>query len=202
MVDVAVLVSRVRGVITNPKETLAEHMRPVPPWSVVTREHVLPLLVVSGLIASLIFLAFAPIGQTPGMPAPDLMEVLRGFVLRIVINLIALVVVTVVIGVMAILFDGQPRFNGAFTLVALAMTPLYLTEAVAFLPLIGPILFVAGLVYSLMILYQGVPMALQVPDNKRVFHFVLTMATTVVLMVVITAALVPVIDPITGAPAP
>ena len=81
------------------------------------------------------------------------------------------------------------------------MTPMYLAEAVALLPLIGPILLIAGFVYSLMILYQGVPIALKVPDHKRVFHFVLTMATIVVLMFVTAGALAPVlIDPITGAP--
>ena len=201
MVDVPVLISRVRGVMVNPKETFFEHMQPAPPWTVVAREHVLPLLVASGLLASLLILAFSPVHEAEGAMAPDLMQVAIWFLSRLVFSLLALVAMTVVVGVLAVVFDGQPRFNSAFTLVALAMTPSYLGEGVFPLPVIGPILGLAGLVYSLMILYQGIPLALKVPDNKRVFHFILSLVVMFVLTVIFLTTFMPLISIFMGLPA-
>ncbi len=202
MVDVPVLVSRVRAIITNPKETFLEHMQPAPPWSVVAREHVLPLLIATGLLASILILAFPPIDPTMGAVAPDLGTVAIVFLVRLAVSLLGLVALTVVVGVLAVLFDGQPRFNNAFTLVALAMTPVYLAEGIGPLPVIGPILAFGGLIYAMVLLYQGIPLALHVPDNKRVFHFILSLATMFVLMLVLVAAAFPfAVSPTTGLPA-
>ena len=203
MVNVSVLVSRVRGVMTNPMQTLAEHLQPVPPWSVVTREHVLPLLVITGLLASLLVVAFSPVAQVPGAPGIDLAALALGFVLRIIVNFVLILVLTVIVGVFAVLFDGRPKFNGAFALVALAMTPVFLAEAIGYIPLIGMILMLASLVYAMVILYRGVPMALQVPENKRVLHFIMTLATMFVMFIVVSAALLPyLINPMTPVQGP
>ena len=202
MVDVPVLVSRVRGILVNPKETFSEHMQPVPPWLVVTREHVLPLLVATGLLASLLILAFPPVNTTAGAGYPDLGTVAVVFLVRLGMSLVALFALAVVVGVLALIFDGQPKFNNAFTLVALAMTPVYLAEGIGPLPVVGPILAFAGLIYSMVLLYQGIPLALHVPDNKRVFHFILSLATMFVLLLVIVATFFPfAVSPTTGLPA-
>ena len=191
MVDVPVLVSRVRGMLFNPKETFFEHMQPAPPWTTVTREHVLPLLVATGLLACLLIVAFPPVGPTMEAMPTDFRMLALGFLTRLIFSLVALVAMTVVVGILAVLFDGQPRFNNAFTLVALAMTPSYLAEGVFPLPVIGPVLAFAGLIYSMMLLYQGIPLALKVPDHKRVFHFILTMVTIFILMLVVVSSFFP-----------
>lgn len=169
MIDLAALVARVRGMLVTPEQTLAEHVRPVPPWRVVAREHALPLIVASAIASGLLLVLFAP-GTAPFRPAATLFAL----AVAIGINFGALLLMAAVVSVLAGMFGGRQDFNAAFTLLALSMTPAYLAEAVTPVPALGLLAFLAGIVYAFRLFYRGLPIALDVPDEHRGKLLILT----------------------------
>ncbi|MGP1394403.1 MAG: Yip1 family protein [Inquilinaceae bacterium] len=176
MVDVTGLAGRIQGMLVRPDATLLEHGRPVPPWPVVAREHAAPLIIASASVSFVLYWIF-------GMPAvgvveaPSLTEAVLGFVLRVVVNFAGLALMALVVRVFSAMFGGSPDFNASYVLVALAMTPYYVGEAVLPLPVVGGLLAFGGMIFSLIILYKGVPPLLRVPQENRSKHFALTLVS-------------------------
>lgn len=181
MTDLTAAATRMRGMLTAPEATLHEHLSPTPPWLVVAREHTLPLLIGSALISIVLLVLIPPPGgQADG---PSMVDITSLVVVRIFVNFFLLLVMAGVLGFLAGMFQGSTNFNSAYVLTALSMTPLYLGEAVLPIPLLGPMAAMAGLVYSIVILYKGVPRALMVPQTSRGRHFLMSMVLLFVIWV-------------------
>ncbi len=191
MIDVAAFGRRVRGMIADPKTTLADHCDPLPPWSVVAREHVVPLIVATSLVSALLLILVPP----PGMEGSALPLALFQLLARLAVNVVALAVIAGLVALYSGMFGGRREFDAAWLLAALAFTPLYVAEAIWPLPAIGPIAGLAGLIYSLVILYQGGPIALDLPDKHRAAHFVLTLLSLFLVLIVAGLALGPFLLP-------
>jgi len=177
--DLASTIGRVRGMLLRPEPTLTAHGRPAPPWTVAMREHVLPLLAVSALVSFVLLLLFPlplPAGATldPGMMALTML-------VRIVVNLLLVMLMAGIVAFYSAIFGGVARFDAAYVLVALAMTPFFVTEALLPLPGIGRLIALAGVVYALTILYRGLPIVLALPYKNRGKHFLLTLLSMFVI---------------------
>ena len=196
MTDLTAAVARMRGMLTTPEATLTDHLSPIPPWMVVAREHTLPLLVGSALVSILLLVLIPP----PGGPGdgPSVVDITSLVVVRIFVNFVLLMIMAGVLGFFAGLFQGSSNFNAAYVLTALSMTPLYLGEAVLPVPLLGPMAAMAGLVYSIIILYKGVPHALSVPQTARGRHFLMSMVLLFVIWVLSGLMLGPYLMPEAG----
>jgi len=87
-------------------------------------------------------------------------------------------------------FDGQRNFSRAFAAVSLAWVPAFLGSIVAvIIPFIGFLVALASLVLSLVYLYRLIPLALVVPDARRVMHFILSLVAIFVINMVISSVL-------------
>lgn len=176
MVDMAALVARVRGMLVSPEQTLEAHVRPVPPWTVVAREHALPLIVGCGVASSLLVLVF------PSETAPlGLAQVLTGLVIGISMNFVGLMLIAWVVSRLSGMFGGRRDFAAGFTLMALSMTPAYLGEVVLPLPGIGFVGFIAGIVYAFVLYFRGIPIALGVLPDHRGKMLILTILAMMVM---------------------
>jgi hypothetical protein len=99
------------------------------------------------------------------------------------------------------MFGAIANFDAAFTLVALAMTPVYVAE------MLGPgvqlvlsgaaavLLVLLAIGYALTLLYRGTGLVLRVPQEQRGAHFGLTLVTLVVLMLLLGLLLGPYLLP-------
>lgn len=195
MVDVAALIARTRGMIAQPEATLTEHADPLPPWQVVASQHALPIIIASAVISSLLFVMLAPALAPAGIEVPGLDLVLVQLLLRVAINFLAIAVMAGVVMTFSGMFGGSRDFNAAFMLVALAMTPHYVAEAILPVPLIGPIVAIVGLVYSLVVLYRGVPIVLHLPPQNRGKHFFMSLLSLFLITLLAGLALGPLLLP-------
>ena len=170
------LKQRVIGIIRDPEATMREHVQPAPPAGVVMRQHVLPLLIISGLGFALLSLAF------PAIPGADPADVAMQAIFRLIVNVILIYMMAAVAALAAQLLGGSGGFSAAFTLLGLSMTPLFLAETVIALPGLGQLIAVAGLVFSFVVLYRTTPIALAVPQEHRGKHLALVILSLLVLL--------------------
>lgn len=196
MTDLSAALIRMRGMITTPDATLADHVSPVPRWTVVAREHTLPLLIGSALVSILLLFLIPP--PSDAGPALTLVDLASLVIVRVVVNFVLLMIMAAVLGLFSGLFQGSSDFSSAYVLSALAMTPLYLGEAVLPIPLLGPLAALAGLIYSVVILYKGVPRALGVPQRARGRHFMLAMVSLFLIWMLAGLLLGPYLMPEAG----
>jgi len=197
VLDLAAVVGRVRGMLFEPDATLASHGVPAPSWRVVVREHALPVLVLTSIGA---FLLLALQSSVSDLDTPIGLLVLI-LAARVVSNLAGLFIMAAVVRFYAGMFGAIASFDAAFTLVALAMTPVYVAEMLspgAQLLMSGPaavLLVLLAVGYALAILYRGTGLVLRVPQEQRGAHFGLTLVTLVVLMMLFGLLLGPYILP-------
>ncbi|NND67852.1 MAG: YIP1 family protein [Halioglobus sp.] len=141
-------------------------------------------LVLTGPLILLHALLVGAFGDLPGM----------GFLSAFFSTLLSLVIgVFVGAGVFSFLagvFEGQGNFDKAFSAVSLAWVPALLGGMVAaIIPYLGFLVAIAAAVLSLVYLYRLLPVALGVPDGKRVWHFILGLLTVFVINFIVAAVL-------------
>ncbi|OWJ66578.1 hypothetical protein BWR60_13850 [Inquilinus limosus] len=196
--DLAAVVGRVRGMLFEPDATLAAHGVPAPNWRIVVREHALPVLVLTSIISLPLWLLLASateVGPSAGLLVLALM-------VRVPMNLAGLFIMAAVVRFYAGMFGAAASFDAGFTLVALAMTPVYVAEMLGpgvQLLLSGPaaVLFLLlAIGYAMLILYRGTGLVLRVPQEQRGAHFGLTLVTFVVLSMLLFLLLGPYVVPV------
>ena len=83
-------------------------------------------------------------------------------------------------------FKGTSNFPRAFAAVSLAAIPSWIAGVLgALVPAFGFLITLAGAITSLVFLYKIMPLALGVPDDKRVLHFVLSLVSIVIINMII-----------------
>ena len=190
MIDFQNLTTRVIGMVRNPSATVAEHANPVPHWGLVSREHTVPVIALSSLCATVLWLVFPPAAgtQAPTMP---LGEALAFLLIRVVFSLVMVVVMAATVSFYAGLVGGSRDFSAAYLLVALSMTPLFVGDAFLPVPVVGALLALGTLFYAFVILYRMAPSVIQIPSEHRGKHFILVVLTTILVMMLLLVAFSP-----------
>lgn len=109
-------------------------------------------------------------------------------VLGLILAAIGFAVVVLVFNFLAGVFKGKPDFSRAFAAISLAAIPAWIAGIVgSAIPWLGGLISLAGAILSLVFVYKIMPMALGVPDDKRVVHFVVSLITVFVINLVIAS---------------
>ena len=97
------------------------------------------------------------------------------------------VVITVfVFNFLAGTFKGNCNFSRAFAAVSLAAIPSWIAGILgALIPGIGFLVMLAGGILSLYFMYKIMPLALDVPDDKRLVHFISSIVAIIVLNIIV-----------------
>ena len=108
----------------------------------------------------------------------------------VVMGAISFFIVVLVFNYLAGTFKGTPDFSRAFAAVSLSVIPSWVASPIAALiPFIGFLVALAGGILSLVFLYRIMPMALNVTDDKRVVHFVVSLVAVIVIMMIVVVTL-------------
>ena len=174
--------------------------RPKQEWPVVAaepttvgtlyRQWIAPLAAIQP-VASVIGLTVVgislPIVGTYRMP---LGEALRNAIFSYVITLVAVYVLALLIDWLAPGFGGTQNRVQALKLTAFAFTPVWLAGVLALMPW-STVLTIGAVIYSLCLLYKGLPVLMQAPvaRRRRYFATVLASAFCINLAVVVTLGL-------------
>ncbi len=189
MANLNLFVERCRGMLQHPVVTMREHADPLPPWQVVAREHVVPLIVISALVSTVLFWLIPPPVLAQAGMAFGPMQLAMQFAVTVVIGLASVMVTGAVVTVFSGMFGGLQSFNGGMVLAGLAMTPHYLAEALRPLPAIGLLVAIIGAVASLVLIYKGTPVVLRLPAENRGKHFALSVITLLMIGLIAGAML-------------
>ena len=170
----------VTGGLTNPQPTWESYLGENPGWQKTAMELTVPLVIVSiliGWLLSVILGGFFYYGYGYG----PIMALIFGLIGAA----ISVAVLSLVVSFFAGMFGGQSSFDRAFTGVSLAIIPGWVGVAVSGIPYIGPLLQLIGTIIGLVFLYKIIPLAVSVPENKRVLHFIATIITVIVIQMII-----------------
>jgi hypothetical protein len=169
-----------RGGLTNPQATWESYLGESPTWQRTALELTVPLAgaaIVIGWLLSVLLGGFFYYGYGHG---PVL-----ALILALIGAGISVTVLSLVTNFFAGTFGGESNFDRAFTAVSLAIIPGWAGVAVSGIPFIGPLLQLAGTIVGLVFLYQIMPLALSVPENKRALHFIATIITVIVIQMIL-----------------
>lgn len=147
-----------------------------------------PLIILSTIIAYLIGLTSSDASMF-GQFRPTITTSL----FSIVTGAIAIVVLTFIFSALAGVFGGKNNFALGLAALSLAFVPGYVGQALAWLPWIGGLLALGLGIYGLVLLWRIIPLYLEVPQSKRVVHYVVSLIASIVVMVIIGQVINPMI---------
>ncbi|QKK01604.1 MAG: hypothetical protein HND55_02405 [Pseudomonadota bacterium] len=170
----------ISGCLSSPRATWQSYLEENPGWQRTALELTVPMIVLAvlvGWILSLVFGTYLYYGYG------------RGAIAALIVGLagaaISIVVVSFLISFLAGALGGQARFDRAFAGASLAMVPAWVGLAVSPIPFLGWLLQLVGSITALVFLYKVIPLAVSVPENKRVIHFVLLIVLAIVIQLVL-----------------
>jgi Yip1 domain len=139
-----------------------------------------PLIVASTVIAYLLALTSSDTSML-GMFRPTIVS----SVVNIIAGAVAVGVVTFIFSTLAGVFGGKNDFALGLAAISLAFVPGYVGQALAWLPWLGGLLAFGLTIYGLVLLWRIMPIYLEVPDDKRTMHYVVSLLASIVVMMVI-----------------
>jgi hypothetical protein len=154
--------------------------------------YALPLAAI-GAVAG--FIGTTLVGTTiplVGTYRASMMSGLVGACITLVSAVIGIFILTIIINALAPTFGGQQNSTQAMKVAVYSYTPAWLAGALQIVPLLGLLAIIAGL-YSLYVLYLGLPVLMKNPPDKSVAYTVVVVICAIVLAVifgVITTAIV------------
>ena len=175
--DFAKTLSLVKGGLLDHKATWDTYLGENPGWQqtamVLTGPLILANVVLSTILARIIG-GFSYFGYTSNFFA----ALFGGLVLAALGFVISVFVFNFLAGV----FKGTSNFSRAFAAVSLAAIPAWIAGVLgALIPFVGFFIAFAGGIMSLVFMYRIMPLALQVPGEKRMVHFIASLVIIFVL---------------------
>jgi hypothetical protein len=108
----------------------------------------------------------------------------------LVMGVISFAIAVLVFNFLSGVFKGTPNLSRAFAAVSLAAIPAWVAGAVSgLIPYLGFLVSLAGGILSLVFMYRIMPLALEVPEDKRMVHFVVSLVTIIVCNMIIAFTL-------------
>jgi hypothetical protein len=174
----------VTGVVKDPHATAGAFRESEPGWQHTLMVLTLPLYVgaaVAGFLLSWIFGTSFMFGAMANAPL--------WFLVSLVWSIAYVFVAALIFDVFAGVFEGRRNFDASFAALSLAMVPAVLGGILSPLPWLGWLIGLVAGIYSLVLLYQFIPVFMTVPDAKRVVHFVVSLIAAIVVNMVVAGIL-------------
>ena len=183
MFDLTKTTSLIVGGLLNHKRTWETYLSENHSWKETAILLTGPLILVSVLLAAILRWVFSSFYVLP----------LQGGFLSIILGLIGAVigiaVASFIFSFLAGKFKGKDDFNKGFAALSLAAIPGYIGSILGTLPMIGWLASLALGIFSLVLLYMIIPSYLEVPQEKRVVHFIASLIATFFLALIINLIL-------------
>ena len=179
--DLNKTISLTRGGLMDRENTWRAYFENTPDWKDTAVTLTAPLLLANVLL-SIVFSRMSGGFVSYGIGHGFLVALLIGVLMAVV----GVMLFALVINFMAGVFGGKSDFSRAFAAVTFAMIPSWLAAIVgALIPVIGFFVAMAGGIIGLVFLYQILPPALAIPEQKRAVHFVSSIILGIALQMII-----------------
>ena len=111
--------------------------------------------------------------------------IIAGAVLQYVMNLVGVYVVGLIIDALAPTFGSAKNQLQAMKVAAYYPTAAWVAGALMIVPQLGVVALLVGGIYSLYLLYLGLPILMKTPQDKQVGYFVVTLIAAIVVLALI-----------------
>lgn len=180
MLDLNRTIQLVKGALVDAEPTWRAYLPEAGDWKKTAFLLTGPLIVTSAVVAYLISLLTSDASMFAQM-RPTIMSTL----MNMVMGAVAVGIVASIFSFFAGTFGGKNSFALGLAAASLAFVPGYIGQALTWLPWIGGLLALGLGIYGLVLLWRIIPIYLEVPDSKRVLHYIVSLVTCIVVMVVI-----------------
>jgi len=116
-------------------------------------------------------------------------EALSFAIMGLVMTLIVVYVLAWIIAALAPTFKGERNFLKAFSVAAFSMTASLVGSFFAILPALSWLIGLIGGLYSLYLLYKGLPVLMRTPSDKALGYTVIVVIAAIVCNVIVAAVL-------------
>jgi hypothetical protein len=173
------LVARVQAILLNPKTE----------WPVIEREpgdvgflfiNYVAILAAIPAVCGFVGLSIVGVGGYRAGLFSGLLVAIVGYILAFV----GVFVMALIIDALAPSFNGQKNFNNALKLMVYSYTAAWLGGVFSLIPAIAILGALCGL-YSLYLLYLGIPVLMKSPDDKSLVYTVVAVVCAIVVSIVI-----------------
>lgn len=183
MFDMKKTIELIKGAVFDPEVTWDRYMPEAGDWKKTALLLTGPLVFGSGVLAYVLSLVFP--SRIPFFPG----RTFTGMILGIVFSAVAAGVIALVFAFLAGLFKGKNSFPLALAATTLAFVPGYIGQAFMPIPWLGGLLSVVLGIYGLVLLWRILPRYLGVPDTSRTGHYLLSLAGSVAVLLVLGSVL-------------
>ncbi|MFQ5706060.1 MAG: Yip1 family protein [bacterium] len=174
------VIARVKSILLSPKEALTEVKTEDLSIAGTMKEYV---AIVAAVPAVGQFIGYALVGL-PFIGRQNIGRTLVYSILTYVLSLIAVLIVGKIINALAPSFNAVKNDRNAFKLTVYSFTPVFVAGAFNIIPSLSILAFLGSL-YGIYILYLGIPVLMEAPQEKSVVYTVVTLIIGLIVMVVI-----------------
>jgi hypothetical protein len=111
---------------------------------------------------------------------------LLGAIVGYILAFVGVYVMALIIDALAPSFNGQKNFNNALKLVVYSYTAAWLGGVFSLIPALSILALLCGL-YSLYLLYLGIPVLMKSPEDKSLIYTVVAVVCAIVVSIVVGA---------------
>ena len=183
----ASLVDRAKNIILSPKtEWPRIDAEPATIGGIYT-SYVMILAAIPPLATAIGLFLFVPRGSVYGVAyGLSTGSILAGAVVQYLLGLASVYVMALIIDALAPTFNSTKDQLKAFKVAAYYPTAAWVAGIVMIMPLLGILMLVAA-IYSLYVLFVGLPVLMKTPEDKQVPYFVVTLIIAIVIFAVVGA---------------
>ncbi|MBE9549351.1 MAG: YIP1 family protein [Proteobacteria bacterium] len=179
--DFAKTISLIKGGLLNHQATWESYLSETPDWQQTALQLTGPLILANVLLSVILSRMLGGFAYA-GYYGNFFSAIFFGLVMAVIGFAIAVFVFNFLAGV----FNGKSDFSRAFAAVSLAAIPAWVAGILAALvPFIGFLIALAGGIMSLVFMYKIMPLALGVPDNKRLLHFIASLVVIFIINLIV-----------------
>ncbi len=185
--DTTKLIARVKAILTTPKTEWPVIAAEPASVGAIYRGYVVPLAAIP-VIAG--FLKMTLIGITVPFAGTVRVGMVSGLTQAVVTYALALggtYVVALIIDALAPQFGGEKNIVQALKAAAYAYTAAWISGIGHLLPIVGMLIVIAGALYSLYLLYLGLPLTMKAPPEKAGVYTAIVVVVALVISLIIGA---------------
>ncbi len=142
-----------------------------------------PLIIVSVILSAILgwlFSSFSPFGYQGGIGS---------ILLRLIGAFVGILLASFIFSFFASVFKGKHNFSKGVAALSLAAIPAYIGGIFSTIPFIGWLIGLGLAIVSLIFLYKIIPSYLEVPKDKRILHFIVSLVATFIVAFIINMVL-------------
>ncbi len=171
--DFAKLINTVKEIILEPKNAFTKRKEEKEPWMNLLVNYVLILVAISA------------IGSFLSMIGWSASWAIRSLIMQLIIGVVNFIILMYLMQALSKSFGGNGDLEQSAKTIAYSLTPSWVGSFFTFIPFLGWLIALAGLIYSLYVLYHAILIFMDVPKDKSVGYEIIFIIVSIVVMAVV-----------------